>query len=176
MNFSQRVRMTALLLVLICMMTPALASASAGTPSPELLHLISENSKLDLTPYTGKAIFLNFFTEWCGNCMVEMPDIRQTFDNYSEDELQIILVHAWSGEDETNSESVRKRFGMEAMTFFEDDDMGLSQGLGVQGYYPVSIFINKEGFLHTLKIGTLSLENMESLMDEMGVARKPAHD
>ena len=177
MNTPWKTQISALLLALFWGIAPALALASEpAAPQPlELLHLISENSKLDLTPYEGKAVFLNFFTEWCGYCMQEMPDIQKAFETYSQDDLQIVLIHPWDGEDAKNTESVRKRFGMEAMTFYEDETLELPRAFQLQGY-PTSIFIDKEGNFFDLVVGMLTPEALDAILNEMSIPKKAGHD
>ena len=162
----RRGRAAALLLALMLSLAAALPAAAEGMVSRADL----QDSTLDLSPYEGKALFLNFFTEWCPYCMLEMPDIKKIFDEYSKDELQIILVHVWSGEDERNTQSVRQKYGMEEMTFFEDKDQSLMELVGLYGF-PTSVFINKDGS----PVGTvpyaLEYEDMASVMEFMGVSK-----
>ena len=75
---------------------PAAAfSAGEVEESAEKLRVqdFYEGTVLDLTQYEGKAVFINYFTEWCGYCMAEMPDIKRAYDAYDPDSLQIILIH-----------------------------------------------------------------------------------
>ena len=111
----------ALSLLLLAAVPTALAQAE-----PRKINLFEyfEGSDLDLTPYKGKALFLNFFTEWCPYCMEEMDSIKKVFETYSPDELQPILVHCWSGEDASNTERVKELWPGE-MTFFEDETMSI---------------------------------------------------
>ncbi|MEG1776926.1 MAG: TlpA disulfide reductase family protein, partial [Clostridia bacterium] len=95
----------ALLLVTFGAVAEPAVAAEAPAEEQTPFQIISEVSKLDLTPYAGKAVFLNFFTEWCPYCMEEMADIKKVFETYSPDDLQIILVHVWDGEDEKNTAS-----------------------------------------------------------------------
>jgi thiol-disulfide isomerase/thioredoxin len=161
--------------------TPSSAPTAQSTAAPpqeapapqgdrlDMFAALAE-SKLDLTPYKGKAIFLNFFTEWCPYCMQEMPAIKTIFNTYSQEELQIILVHVWDGEDERNTESIRQTYGLQDMTFFEDQDMGLARLVGLPGY-PTSIFIDKDGYLEAGIPSALSLEQMAQAMESMGVSK-----
>lgn len=128
-----------------------------------------QGSELDLSPYRGKALFLNFFTEWCPYCMEEMDAIKQVFDTYSQDELQIILVHAWSGEDASNTENVKARYGMEEMTFFEDEAMSISGLVGLQGF-PTSVFADKDGYVTQVSYA-MSYDQMAEVVEGLGVAK-----
>ena len=103
--------------------------------------------------------------------MQEMPDVKTLYDTYSEDELAIVLVHVWDGENADNTEAVKKKYGMEEMTFFEDEDMKVTQVVGLQGY-PASLFLNPDGTLEAAANFKLTLDQMTGQLDAMGVTRK----
>lgn len=165
------------LLVLCCLLialAPAASvaeTAAEASAAPQVIDLLSANTKLDLTPYRGTAILINFFTSWCAYCMEEMPDIKAVYDAYSEDDLQIVLVHVWDGEDASHSETVRKTYGLEDLTFFEDEDMSLSAFVGLQGY-PASLFVAKDGTLAAAMNYMLTYEAMEKQLEALQVEKK----
>ncbi|MEG2356206.1 MAG: TlpA disulfide reductase family protein [Clostridia bacterium] len=160
-----------LLLALMPLTAMAAAQEPAAQEPVDVIDMLQKNTKLDLTPYKGKTILLNFFTQWCGYCMEEMPDIKAAYDAYSEDDLQIILVHVWDGEDERNTADVRKTFGMEDMTFFEDEDGSLTDYVGLSGY-PASLFISKDGTLSAAFNYMLTKEMLEEQLSTMDVSKK----
>lgn len=134
------------LAALMCvLMLAAPAMAAAQSEQPEVISQFAQ-TKLDLEPYRGKAIFLNFFTEWCPYCMEEMADIKKVFDDYDPETLQVILVHVWDGETKKETKSVTEKYGLQDMTFFEDTDGALATFVGLQGY-PASLFVAADGTL-----------------------------
>lgn len=153
--------------------TPTAQPQAAEEAAPIASELFSTYTNLDLAPYEGKAIFINFFTEWCYYCMQEMPDIKKLYDEYNEDELQVILVHVWDGEDASNSESVKATYGLEDLTFFEDEDRMVAAFVGLGGY-PGSLFIAKDGTLHGAANYMLTYDQLSAYMEEMGVSKKAA--
>ncbi len=130
-----------------------------------------EGSALDVSLYEGKALFLNFFTEWCPYCMEEMPDIKKIYDTYDPDSLEIILVHPWDGDDASNTASVVERFGLQGMTILEDEDMGLTALVGVPGY-PTSIFIDAQGYLYYAQAAALDFATFSQILDGMGIPKR----
>lgn len=161
-------RLLAMISALALLVSGALAQETAV---PNVTELMRQYTSLDLTPYLGKTVYLNFFTEWCYYCMQEMPDIKRMYDAYDENELQIVLVHVWDGEDESSTENVKAAYGMEDMTFFEDQDFAAASLVGLQGY-PASLFLKPDG---TIALGAnymLTWEQMSAQLDEMGVSRK----
>ena len=153
----------------------AAAPLAPAEEAPNVTDLLNSYTELDLTPYRGKAVFLNFFTEWCYYCMREMPDIKTLHDTYSEDELAIVLVHVWDGENADNTASVKEKYGLEDLTFFEDEDLMVASLVGLQGY-PASLFLNPDGTLAGAANYMLTLDEMTEQLDGMGVARKAAEE
>ena len=170
-------RFLSLLLTLLMIPIASLAEAApAETTPPErnadgMMYVLNafDGTKLDLTQYKGKAIWINFFTGWCSYCMTEMPFIKQAFEAYSPDEVAILLIHVWDGENADDSAAVVKRFGLEAMTMIEDEDMSLSGVVGISGY-PTNIFIDKQGYVKTGSYG-LEYDQMAEILDGLGVAK-----
>ncbi len=126
---------------------------------------------LDLSQYAGQAVLINFFTEWCPYCMEEMPDIKQAFDMYDPDSLEIILVHPWDGEDASNTASVVSRFGLEGVTTIEDEDFTLTALVGVPGY-PTSIFVDPDGYLYYAVASKIDFAMITSIFDDMRIPRR----
>jgi len=167
-----------LLALLLCILLPLSACAQTEAEPetealPNVVELLNEYTTLDLTPYLGKTMLVNFFTEWCGYCMMEMPDFREANDLYDPESFQMVLVHVWDGEDESNTESVKERFDMHHMTFFEDTDRMVASIVGVPGY-PATLILNPDGTLAAGQSGMITLEALTAFLDEMGVERVAA--
>lgn len=168
------IRMLSLLLCVLVLSVPALAEETTETETtaaPNATEIFKSYTSLDLTPYLGKTVLVNFFTEWCTYCMQEMPDIKTIHEMYDEDAFEVVLVHPWSNEDASNTESVKERFGMQDMIFVEDEDGVISYVAGVPGY-PTSLFIAADGTLADGAPYMLTLEQLTDRLDSMGVPRK----
>lgn len=160
-------RKTVIALVLaFCLLLPV--SGMAEQAVPNVIEIFQTHTALDLSEYEGKAIFINFFTEWCAYCMQEMPDIKTLRDMYSEEELAIVLVHVWDGENADNTQSVKDRFDMHHMTFFEDEDTMVAAVAGIPGY-PSSLFVNPDGTLAAGAGYKLTLDMLTEQLAQMGV-------
>ena len=175
MNIKWR-RFLALFLILSVLPFSAVAEATS-TPVPTnaagypyVLDYFT-NTPLDVTQYEGTALFLNFFTGWCPYCMQEMPEIKQIFDTYSPDDVAIILVHAWDGEDASDSATVVEKYGLQNMIMLEDEQMTLTSTIGLTGF-PTSIFIGKDGYLANYTPGALTFDTMSGILDGMGIAKR----
>ena len=172
----KRMKQTVTLMLTLVMVTMSFASfaetAPAATNAAGKAYVLGEfaNTPLDVSQYKGKAIWLNFFTGWCSYCMEEMPAIKETFDTYDPNEVAIVLVHVWDGENADDSAAVVERFNLQDMILLEDEQMTLATLIGLQGY-PTSVFIDKNGYLSTVTY-TLDAAGMATALDAMGVAKR----
>lgn len=48
-----------------------------GMVGPPLRVATLDAQPVDLAPYRGKPLFLNFFATWCGPCRMEIPELNQ---------------------------------------------------------------------------------------------------
>ena len=167
-----------ILALLLCIMLPLSACAQSEPETqeqtePNAVEIFHTYTDLDLTPYLGKTILLNFFTEWCTYCMQEMPDFCELSTMYDPEQFQMVMVHVWSGEDETSTQNVKDRFGMHHMTFFEDTDMMVASVAGVPGF-PTTFILNPDGTVAYAQGSMMTLEMLTSILDGLGVERVAA--
>ena len=156
--------------LLLCLMMLFAFSASAQEVRPNVTDLMFTYTDLDLNPYKGKTVLLNFFTEWCYYCMKEMPDLKAVHDLYDEDKFEVVLVHVWDGEDETNTHNVQEKYGMQDMVFFEDTDRMVANVAGLRGY-PATIIAEPDGTLAFAVNSMVTLDALTEVLDGMGVPR-----
>ena len=164
-------KITALMLaLLLCLTLPLCAHAQEEQTVPNVTELLKTYTTLDLSEHLGKTVLINFFTEWCFYCMQEMPDLKKVSDLYDPDAFQMVLVHVWDGEDETATENVKTKFGMEDMVFFEDTDRMVASVVGLMGY-PATIIVNPDGTLATAVNSMVTEEWLTTVLDDLNVPR-----
>ena len=75
------------------------AAETPGTPEYEAAHPLAPDFNLsdqygtrhELSSYSGKIVFLNFWATWCPPCRKEMPDLQKIYEEYKDDERLVFL-------------------------------------------------------------------------------------
>lgn len=74
-------------------------------------------SSIRLSDYLGKVVLLDFWAEWCGPCLVEMPYVKAVYKKYHEKGLEIIGINMDS--DKKKVEDFVKKEGLEYPQLFD---------------------------------------------------------
>jgi len=165
-------RMSLAIFFALLLLLPAVGWHNAeATEIPYFLNRF-EDTPLDLKQYWGKAYLLFFFTEASEECARQLPEVKRIFETYSSDALQVILIHEWVGENDTNTQNVIEKFGLHEMTFFEDRDQSVLKKVYPRGV-PVMFFMDAGGFLHDAVSWYIPYEIIAEVVDAMGVPLAP---
>ena len=109
-----------------------------------------------------KAVLINFWYSTCGPCVNEFPYMQTVYERYSDD-LAIIALNNYSGDDEDRVKSFKEEMGI---TFdMAKDYSKLGNAFNLQGY-PTSIMIDRYGVICLIEVGGLPSEKPFSAMFE----------
>ncbi len=104
-----------------------------------------QGERISFSDFQGQVIMVNFWAPWCGPCRVEMPDLIDLYDEYSDDGLQILGVAvAFKGK-----ESVRdfaEGIGITYPVLFGNADLARAYG-GFRGI-PTTFLFSRDGKLY----------------------------
>lgn len=98
--------------------------------------------KANLTDYSGKLIFLNFWATWCPYCRTERGALQATYEKYKDKGFLVLSVSI----DRSDAETVRKFIEEHDITFpnLHDQMSTVASEFGVRGV-PSTIFIDGNG-------------------------------
>ena len=122
-----------------------------------------------ISDYRGKVIFLNFWATWCSPCRMEMPDIQELYQEYEgmgeEAEVAFLSVATPGIGGEGTREEVIRFMEENGYTYpvLMDETGEVSAMFGISAY-PTTYMIDREGKVYGYVSGTLSRENMESII------------
>lgn len=134
--------------------------------APDITIEDMEGNKVQFSEFLGKPVVLNFWTSWCGFCRVEMPDFEQAYLE-RKDEIEFVMLNAPDGTRETVE--IAKAFLEEkGYTFpvYFDTELEAVIKYGVRGY-PITFFIDEEGYIFAYKNGMVEKETLDEILDMM---------
>lgn len=66
------------------------AAALLGKPAPDFVVTALDGRHVSLADYKGKALLVNFWATWCGNCRLEMPWLAQLREQYAAHGFEVL--------------------------------------------------------------------------------------
>ena len=122
-----------------------------------------------LDQYKGKTILLNFWATWCGPCRSEMPDLQEIFQDYgnNEQDLVVLGVAAPNLGREGSAEDITAFLEENGYTYptLMNEDASLFYSYGISSF-PTTFMIDKNGNVYGYVSGALSRENFESIIQQ----------
>jgi thiol-disulfide isomerase/thioredoxin len=125
----------------------------AGLAPGERVEFIGptlEGKPFDLADYRGKVVFVDFWATWCGPCLMELPDLKETYDRYHADGFEVVGVSLDDNRD-VLARFVKDRGLPWPQILFDDPadrgwDNPVARRFGVRAI-PFTILVDREGKL-----------------------------
>jgi len=67
-------------------------SVALGVIAPEIILPDSTGKTLNINDLKGKYTLIDFWASWCGPCLLQVPDLKEAYDDYHEKGFEIIGV------------------------------------------------------------------------------------
>ena len=137
------------------------AAPTVGQPAPDFAATTVDGKAVRLSDFKGQPVWLTFGASWCQPCRAENPDIKATAEKYADAGLVVLAV--FISEDEAAVKDYADRVGLDYLKVADPGTAIASQYriLGIPSHY----FIDREGVLQTLKIGSLDVPSMEAAIE-----------
>ncbi|WIV13748.1 cytochrome c biogenesis protein/redoxin [Proteiniborus sp. MB09-C3] len=127
-----------------------------------------------LSDYKGKVIFLNFWATWCPPCRKEMPDIQALYDEYNQNQDDVVFLGVANPRSEYNL-NTRETDKEGITTFLEDNELNFPVVFDESGEIfsiygisslPTTFLIDKEGNIIGYAPGMLTKDIMKSVIEQ----------
>ncbi len=145
--------------------TPLTTAPYVGNLAPDFTLQTIDGRSITLRDYTagkGTPIVLNFWATWCPPCRVEMPYFENVNNLYS-GEVAVL------GLNQAESAAVIAEYARDhGLTYplLVDDDMKVNNLYGVLNL-PTTIFIDRNGVVREVLIGTISQGVLEDRIADL---------
>ena len=137
-----------------------------GMEAPEFKLTTIYGESMRLSELRTRAVMLNFWASWCGPCVEEMPTLQAYSEKYEQD-LIILGINA----DEPRSDVVGfvEQHSL-SFTILLDPDSRIQDLYSIRAF-PTSYFIDQEGVVRAVHIGSLSESLLVGYLEKIGVGK-----
>jgi cytochrome c biogenesis protein CcmG/thiol:disulfide interchange protein DsbE len=143
-------------------------SASApvvGSPAPDFALKTPDGQAVSLGSLRGHPVLLNFWATWCGPCKQEIPFLQDVATDPARlaGGLEMVAVNA-----KETAQTVRDFQETSGMTYrvLLDPKGQVANLYNIKGI-PTTYFIDKDGIIRYVKVGTFSTKNqIEQTLDK----------
>ncbi len=123
--------------------SPAVAAgpAEVGQPAPEFRLRGLDGGCVDLAELRGKPVIVNFWASWCFPCRQEMPLLRDGYEKYRDQGLEIVGIPF--RDIDSDSRAFAAKYGA-TWLLAKDVEGATAKAYGVRPI-PQSVFIRRDG-------------------------------
>ena len=151
-------------------------SAAETVPAPDFTLLDQYGNSHTLSDYKGKTVFLNFWATWCPPCRAEMPEIQEIYEEYGENNSDVIILGIASPEvgQEGSAEDIAAFLSDNNYTYpvVMDTDGIMSYYYGISAY-PTTFMIDKDGNVYGYVPGQITKDIMQSIIEQTASGVSP---
>ena len=132
-----------------------------GKAAPDFTVTDIEGKQHSISSYLGKNLLVNFWATWCPPCRVEIPHLIDLRKQESEDDLAILAISNESKEDVSkfvDTEKINYTVATLGNSYLPKPFVDVE-------YIPTTFFIDKKGKIKTVKIQSLTLEQIKGILE-----------
>lgn len=144
--------------------TPNGPAPVVGQAAPALTATAADGSAFNLADLKGKIVWLTFGASWCQPCRAENADVEATYEAFKA--RGVVVVQVYMDEDAT---AVNDYAGRVGLTYLKVPDPAgqIATNYRILGI-PTHFFIDRDGVLRDIKVGTLQAEAMAKALTDLG--------
>lgn len=130
-----------------------------GNLAPDFTLENLAGEKVSLSDFRGQRVLLNFWSTQCVVCKEEMPILNEFHLKMQEENLVVLGVSL--GDPKEKVQGVMEEHGYQFPVLL-DSDLEVTYQYSIL-YMPTTFFINEEGIIEGMKIGGLTLEELNQI-------------
>lgn len=134
---------------------------SAVAPNFTLTDL--KGTRISLSDYEGKVLFLNYWATWCPPCRAEIPDFIEVYNEYKDKGLEILGVSVDQISADKVSDFVRKNKMNYPVAIATEE---LFQDYQPPRAIPTTLVIDGDGRIQYKKVGLMSKQEVINLFEK----------
>nr|WP_239534054.1 thiol-disulfide oxidoreductase ResA [Thalassobacillus pellis] len=141
----------------------AVVAEGEEAPNFQLKQFGTNGKTMSLEDLEGKGVMLNFWATYCKPCEAEMPYMQKLYPKYKDKGVEIVGVNL-----DATKMIVNKFIDEYDLTFPNlHDEGGQVMDLYNVGQIPSTYFINEDGVVVEKVVGPLTLEKLDSYLQQI---------
>jgi peroxiredoxin len=121
--------------------------------------------QFSLSDHLGKVVILDFFSTYCGPCIIEIEHLRSLYDTYSPDKLVILSISVNPYTDTVQVlQSFAQQYEMTWTVASDTDDVAYKYGVSP---IPHLVIVDAEGYKRHSHIGLTAESTLRSEIDPL---------
>jgi len=138
-------------------------SPQTGQAAPDFRLQSIDGDDVSLRNFRGQPVMVNFWAIWCDPCIEEMPLIQERYQQHAPD-LVVLAV-----EEGDSLASVRNYVSESQFSFLVlSGTDAVSRQYNINAY-PTSVFIDADGVIQSVIIGSLSGPGLDAELVKIGI-------
>ncbi len=126
---------------------------------------LEDGSKINISSLIGKPIVINVWTSWCAYCKIEMPYFNELYLK-EKDNINFVMINVTGDRD--TKEDAKKFVNENNFDFNIYYDFTLDSVENLEIYsYPTTIFVDKEGYINYVRVGTITKDELVDKINEL---------
>jgi peroxiredoxin len=146
-----------------CLDTSGPAVPQVGDPAPDFQLQDLDGNTISLSGLRGSPVMLNFWATWCGYCVEEMPLIEEVYQGWAGKPPSVVILAIDVKESLSKVRSFMEDYNLSFPALL-DSDGSVAEKYGVRAI-PTSFFIDKDGIVQDVKIG--SFQSVAEIEDSL---------
>jgi peroxiredoxin len=134
-----------------------------GQAAPDFVATDVDGKQVRVSDLKGSVVWLTFGASWCQPCRAENPDIKATWEAFRD--RGVVVVQVYINQDTASVVDYASRVGL-GYTKIADTTDTIATNYRILGI-PAHFFIDREGVLRQLRVGTLDAVTMQSILTEL---------
>lgn len=131
--------------------TTALGDLQVGSEAPDFSATDLQGRPVVLSEFRDrKVVVADFWAEWCGPCLMAMPDLQELHDEFEDRPLEILAVNL--GESPEQIQRFMERTGY-TFRVVPDQDDSIGHLFGVTAI-PTMVVIGADGHVKRIRVGS----------------------
>ena len=141
-------------------------------PAPDFTLTDQYGEAHTLSDYVGKTVLLNFWATWCGPCQQEMPDLQALYEQYGENEGDLVVLGIANPKTDENPygqdgtiEEIEAFLADKGYTFptVMDTTGAVFSQYGIRAF-PTTFMVDANGNAYGYLQGAMTADIMESIV------------